>query len=80
MQNLVTFPVVGGFGSMRKINALYDQIEETTSGMPQGLWYAYVLAPFSKSYGLLNFAFLKGSWDHCSARASNRANRIPKKP
>lgn len=34
---------------MRKINALYDQMEETAGGMPQGLWYAYVLAPLSES-------------------------------
>lgn len=59
---------------MRKINALYDQMEETAGGMPQGLWYAYVLAPLSESSWLLNFAFLKGSWDHYSARAANRAN------
>lgn len=26
---------------MRKINALYDQMEEVEGGMPQGLWYAY---------------------------------------
>lgn len=34
------FAGIGGFGSMRKINALYDQIEETAGGIPQGLWYA----------------------------------------
>lgn len=72
-RNLTTF-LVGGFGSMRKINALYDQMEETAGGMPQGLWYAYVLAPLSKSFGLLNFAFLKGSWDHHPTRAFDRAN------
>lgn len=59
---------------MRKINALYDQIEEAAGGIPQGLWYAYVLVPLSKCSRLLNSTFLKGSWDHCPARASNRAN------
>ncbi|KAL0640182.1 mtDNA inheritance, partitioning of the mitochondrial organelle [Maublancomyces gigas] len=32
------YDLKGGFGSMRKINALYDQMEETAGGMPQGLW------------------------------------------
>ncbi|KAI5851143.1 tubulin domain-containing protein [Morchella snyderi] len=32
------YDLKGGFGSMRKINALYDQMEETAKGIPQGLW------------------------------------------
>lgn len=32
------YDLKGGFGSMRKINALYDQMEEAAGGIPPGLW------------------------------------------
>jgi hypothetical protein len=31
---------------MRRINALYDQMEETAGGIPQGLWWGYVSVCF----------------------------------
>lgn len=31
---------IGGFGTLRKVNALYEVEEEAaTGGKPQGLWY-----------------------------------------
>lgn len=37
MPRTVIYDLKGGFGSMRKINALYEVDEEVS---PQGLWYA----------------------------------------
>jgi hypothetical protein len=38
----VIYDLKGAFGSLRKVNALYEAVEEGV-GMPKGLWY--VLSP-----------------------------------
>lgn len=39
------YDLKGGFGNLRKINALYE-LEEERNGMPQGLWFVFFSPTF----------------------------------